>query len=223
VATGEFMKRTTRAVVVCALVVGAFTITGCSITVGSLGRSSSPTSAARPAAVSPAVSSPAVASPSAPVSPSVISPVSPSPTSAGATYLALVGPLNTETFALDTVVFETPENLTPQSLSAIVTASAAALQTFNARLRSTTWPRTALPDITTLAATNDVLVVVLQGYESDLQSPTPGADFDTVLEALQVGSSRYAIDRGLATDASGRVRADLGLPAPSAPQATLND
>jgi len=137
--------------------------------------------------------------------------------------LALVGPLNTETFALDTVVFETPENLTPQSLSAIVTASAAALQTFNARLRSTTWPRTALPDITTLAATNDVLVVVLQGYESDLQSPTASADFDTVLQALQVDSSRYAIDRGLATDASARVRADLGLPPPSALQVTLND
>jgi hypothetical protein len=220
-ATGEFMRRTTRVVVVAALVVGAFTITGCSITIGSMGstgQGSSPTSAARPA-----IASPAVASPAAPVSPSVISPASPSPTSAGATYLALVGPLNTETFALDTAVFETPDDLTTQSLSAIVTASAASLQTFNDRLRSTTWPRAALPDITTLAATNDVLVVVLQGYESDLQSPTPGADFGSVLEALQVDRSRYAIDRGLATDASVRVRADLGLPPPSAPQVTLND
>jgi hypothetical protein len=153
----------------------------------------------------------------------VISPLSPSPTSAGATYLALVGPLNIETFALDTAVFETPDELTTQSLSAVVTASAAALQTFNDRLRSTTWPRTALPDITTLAATNDVLVVVLQSYEADLQSPTAGADFDSVLKALRVESSRYAIDRGLATEASARVRADLGLPAPSEPQVTLND
>jgi hypothetical protein len=137
--------------------------------------------------------------------------------------LALVGPLNTETFALDTAVFDSPDDLTTQSLSAVVTASAAALQTFNDRLRSTTWPRTAEPDVTTLAATNDVLVVVLQEYESDLQSPMSGADFDTVLEALQVDGSKYAIDRGLASDASTRVRADLGLPPPSTPQVTLND
>ena len=82
---------------------------------------------------------------------------------------------------------------------------------------------TSAADITTLAATNDVLVVVLQGYEADLKSPTPGADFDSVRKALQVDSSRYAIDRGLATDASARVRADLGLPPPSASQVTLND
>jgi hypothetical protein len=222
------MKRTTRVVVVGVLVVGAFAITGCSISIGSMrstGQGSSSAPAARPAVTNPAVTSPAVASPAAPVSPtspSVISPASPSATSAGATYLALVGPLNTETFALDTAVFESPDDLTTQSLSAVVTASAAALQTFNGHLRSTTWPRTAEPDITTLAATNDVLVVVLQGYESDLQSPTASADFDTVLQALQVDSSRYAIDRGLATDASARVRADLGLPPPSAPQVTLN-
>jgi hypothetical protein len=87
-----------------------------------------------------------------------------------------------------------------------------------------TWPRIAEPDITALAATDDVLVVLLQGYEADLQSPTPGADFDTVLQALQVDGSRYAIDRGLASDAAARVRADLGLPPPaSAPQVTLND
>jgi len=212
------MKRTTRVVVVGALVLGIYGVTGCSISIGSTAQGSSSAPAARPA-----VTSPAVASPAAPASPSVISPVSPSATSAGATYLALVGPLNTETFALDTAVFESPDDLTTQSLSAVVTASAAALQTFNDHLRSTTWPRTALPDITTLAATNDVLVVVLQGYESELQSPTVGADFDTVLQALQVDSSRYAIDRGLATDASARVRADLGLPPPSAPQVTLND
>ncbi len=204
-ATGELMKRTTRVVVVGVLVLGAFSITGCSITVGSLGAGQSQAPAAR-----------------AVVSPATVSPASPSPASAGATYLALVDPLNTETFALDAAVFDTPD-LTTQSLSAVVNASAAALQTFNDHLRSTTWPRTALPDITTLAATNDVLVVVLQGYEADLKSPTPGADFDAVLEALQVDSSRYAIDRGLATDASARVRADLGLPPPSAPQATLND
>lgn len=222
------MKRTTRAVVVGAVVVGVFTITGCSISIGSVGHGSAPTPAARPAAMSPAVASPAVPSsavPSAaaPAAPSSSSPVSPSATSAGATYLALVGPLNTETFALDTAVFDAPDDLTTQSLSAVVTASAAALQTFNDRLRSTTWPRTALPDITTLAATNDVLVVVLQGYEADLKSPSPGADFDAVLEALQVDNSRYATDRGLASDASARVRADLGLPPPSAPQVILND
>jgi hypothetical protein len=215
------MRRTTRVVVVGVLVVGVFAITGCSISIGSMGSTGQGSSSA-PAAP-PAVTSPAVASPAAPVSPSVISPVSPSATSAGATYLALVGPLNTETFALDTAVFETPDNLTTQSLSAVITASATALQAFNGHLRSTTWPRTAEPDITTLAATNDVLVVVLQGYESELQSPTASADFDTVLQALQVDSSRYAIDRGLATDASARVRADLGLPPPSAPQVTLND
>ena len=227
------MKRTTRVVVVGALVVGVFTMTGCSISIGSVGHRSARTQAARPAAMSPGVASPAVASPAvpspavpspaAPVSPSAISPVSPSPTSAGATYLALVSPLNTETFALDAAVFDSPDDLTTQSLSRVVAASAAALQTFNDRLRSTTWPRTALPDITTLAATNDVLVVVLQGYEADLKSPSPGADFDAVLEALQVDNSRYAIDRGLASDASARVRADLGLPPPSAPQVTLND
>jgi hypothetical protein len=215
------MKRTTRVVVVGALVLGAFAITGCSIAIGSTGRGSSPTPTARPAVTRPAGATPAA--PVSPAPPSVTSPVSPSPMSGGAAYLALVGPLNTETFALDSAVFDTPDDLTPQSLSAIVTTSATALQTFNDRLRSATWPRTALPDITTLAATNDVLVVVLQGYESDLQSPKAGADFDTVLEALQVESSTYAIDRGLATDASARVRADLGLPPPSAPQATLND
>lgn len=179
---GGIMKRTTRVVVVGALVVGVFTMTGCSISIGSVGHRSARPQAARPAAMSPgvaspAVASPAVASPAAPVSPSAISPVSPSTTSAGATYLALVSPLNTETFALDAAVFDSPDDLTTQSLSRVVTASAAALQTFNDRLRSTTWPRTALPDITTLAATNDVLVVVLQGYEADLKTPVAGCRF----------------------------------------------
>ncbi len=212
------MRRTTRVVVVGALVIGAFTITGCSISIRSMGKGSSPAPAAQ-AVANPAVASPAVSSPAAPV----VSPTSPAAvTSAGSTYLALVGPVNTKTFALDIAVFDSPDDLTTQSLSAVVTASAVALQKFNGQLRSTTWPRTALPDVTTLAATNDVLVVVLQGYEADLKSPTPGADFDSVLEALQVDNSRYAIDRGLASDASARVRADLALPPPSAPQVTLN-
>jgi hypothetical protein len=216
VATGEFMKRTTRVVVVGVLVVGVFSITGCSIQIGSTGHGSpshAPAAAtSSAAAVSPV--SPVPASPSAPVTMA----------SAAATYLALVGPLNTSTFALDTAVYESPSDLTTQSLSAIIAASAASTQTFNDHLRSITWPRTAEPDITTLAATNDVLVVVLQGYEAELKSPTPGADFNAVLQALQVDGSRYAIDRGLATDASARVRADLGLPPPpSAPQVTLND
>jgi hypothetical protein len=192
------MKRTTRVVVVVALVVGAFTVTGCSISIGSMGQGS-------------------------PASPSVVSPVSPSATSAGSTYLALVGPANTATFALDAAVFESRADLTTQSLSAVIAASAVSIQTFADHLRDVTWPRAAEPDITTLAATNDVLAVVLQGYESDLQSPIQGADFDAVLEALQVAGSRYAIDRGLASDAAARVRADLGLPPPSAPQVTLND
>jgi hypothetical protein len=208
------MKRTALAVVAGAVVIGV--LAGCSISIGSMGQGSSPASVARPAVTSPAA-------PASPASPSAISPVSPSAGSAGSTYLALVGPANTATFALDTAVFESPADLTTQSLSAVIAASAASIQTLNDHLRSVTWPRTAEPDITTLAATNDVLVVVLQGYESDLQSPKPGADFNAVLDALQVDSSRYAIDRGLATDASGRVRADLGLPPPSAPQVTLND
>jgi hypothetical protein len=145
-------------------------------------------------------------------------------TAAGATYLALVGPLNTTALALDTAVFDSPSDLTTQSLTAVIAASAASVQTFDDHVRSVTWPRIAEPDITALAATDDVLVVVLQGYEADLRSPTPGADFDTVLQALQVDGSRYAIDRGLASDAAARVRADLGLPPPaSAPQVTLND
>jgi hypothetical protein len=211
------MRRTALVVGVGTVIVGA--LAGCSITIGSMGstgQGSSPTSAARPAVSSSAATV-------SPASPSVISPVSPPATSAGSTYLALVGPANTTTFALDTAVFESPADLTTQSLSAIIAASATSLQTLNAHLRSDTWPRTAEPDITTLAATNDVLVVVLQGYQSELQSPKPGADFNAVLQALQVDDSRYAIDRGLATDASARVRADLGLPPPSALQATLND
>lgn len=208
------MKRTACAVGVGAVVVGA--LAGCSITIGSIGQGSSPASGARPAATSPAA-------PVSPASPSVISPISPSATLAGSTYLALVGPANTATFALDTAVFESPSDLTTQSLSSVIAADAASIQTFNDHLRSTTWPRTAEPDITTLAAMNDVLVVVLQSYESELQSPTPGADFNAVLDALQVAGSRYAIDRGLASDAAVRVRADLGLPPPSAPQVTLND
>jgi hypothetical protein len=207
------MKRTAFAVVAGAVVVGA--LAGCSITIGSMGQGS--TSRA-PLAVA---SSPASVSP---VSPLTVSPSPASMTAAGATYLALIGPLNTTTFALDTAVFGSPASLTTQSLSAVIAASAASLQTFNAHLRSTTWPRTAEPDVTALAAANDVLVVVLQGYASELQSPTPGADFNAVLNALQVDGSRYAIDRGLASDASARVRADLGLPPPTAvPQVTLND
>jgi hypothetical protein len=197
------MKRTALAVGVGAVIVGA--LAGCSITIGSMGQGSSPASAARSEVTSRAAT------------------VSPSATSAGSTYLALVGPANRATLALDTAVFESPAGLTTQSLSAIIAASAASIQTLNVHLRSDTWPRTAEPDITTLAATNDVLVVVLQGYQSELQSPKPGADFNAVLEALQVDDSRYAIDRGLATDAATRVRTDLGLPPPSAAQATLND
>jgi hypothetical protein len=207
------MKRTAFAVVAGAVVVGA--LAGCSISIGSMGQGSPPRAPL-------AVTSPAPAD--SPVSPATVSPSSPATmTAAGATYLALVGPLNTTTFALDTAVFESPSDLTTQSLSAVIAASAGSIQTFNDHVRSVTWPRSAEPDITTLAATNDVLVVVLQGYEADLQSPTPVADFNTVLQALQVDGSPYALDRGLATDASARVRSDLGLPPPSAPQVTLND
>ena len=210
------MKRTAFVVVAGAAVVGVFAVAGCSISIGSMGRGS-PSRA--PLAVTSSV--PAVS----PVSPVTASPSSPaSMTAAGATYLALVGPLNTTTLALDTAVFDSPSDLTTQSLTAVIAASAASIQTFDDHVRSVTWPRIAEPDITALAATDDVLVVVLQGYEADLQSPTPGADFDTVLQALQVDGSRYAIDRGLASDAAARVRADLGLPPPaSAPQVTLND
>jgi hypothetical protein len=210
------MKRTAFVVVAGAAVVGVFAVAGCSISIGSMGQGS-PSRA--PLAVNS--SAPAVS----PVSPVTVSPSSPaSMTAAGATYLALVAPLNTTTLALDTAVFDSPSNLTTQSLTAVISASAASIQTFDDHVRSVTWPRIAEPDITALAATDDVLVVVLQGYEADLQSPTPGADFDTVLQALQVDGSRYAIDRGLASDAAARVRADLGLPPPaSAPQVTLND
>jgi hypothetical protein len=208
------MKRTTRVVVVCVLVVGAFSITGCSISIDSMGQGSSARTSVAPLTSSPAPVSPAVVP---------VSPASPSSTSAGATYLAIVGPANTASFALDTAVFDSPSDLTTESLSAVITASTKSIQTFDDHLRSTTWPRTAEPDVTTLAATGDVLVVVLQGYESELRSPTPGADFNAVLKALQVDGSKYAIDRGLASDAAGRVRADLGLPPASAPQVTLND
>jgi hypothetical protein len=88
------MKRTTRVVVVGALVLGAFAITGCSIAIGSTGRGSSPTPTARPAVTRPAGATPAA--PVSPAPPSVTSPVSPSPMSGGAAYLALVGPLNTK-------------------------------------------------------------------------------------------------------------------------------
>lgn len=210
------MKRTAFAVVGSAAVLGVFAVAGCSISIGSMGQGS-PSRA--PLAVSS--SAPAVS----PVSPVPVSPSSPtSMAAAGATYLALVGPLNTTTLALDTAVFDSPSDLTTQSLSAVIAASAASIQTFDDHLRSVTWPRTTEPDITALAATDDVLVVVLQGYEADLKSPTPGADFGTVLQALQVDGSRYAIDLGVASDAAARVRADLGLPPPaSAPQVTLND
>jgi hypothetical protein len=210
------MKRTAFAVGVGAVGVGAVVVaalTGCSISISAEGQASSP------AAGTP-VAAAGSAAPVSPAAPSVTSPGSPS---AGATYMAFVGPVNAATFALDAAVLDETADLTTASLSTIIAASAASIQTFNDHLRRTTWPRTAEPDITTLAATNDVLVVVLQGYESELQSPAPGADFHSVLDALQVDSSRYATDRGLATDAAARVRADLGLPPPSAPQVTLND
>jgi hypothetical protein len=211
---GEFMNRTAFAAVVGAVGAGAFALASCSISIGTMGQGSPPASVAPIAVTSPAV----------PASPSTrAAGASPSTTAAGSTYLAFVGPLNTTTFALDTEVLGSPAGLTTQSLSAVIVASAASIQTFDDHLRSATWPRTAEPDIATLAATNDVLVVLLQGYESDLRSPTPGADFNTVLQALQVENSAYAIDRGLASDDSGRVRSDLGLPPPSAPQVALND
>jgi hypothetical protein len=219
VATGELMKRTAFAVVVGVVVVGA--IGGCSITIGSMGHGSSPAAGARVAVASSAAPSSPVWQSAAP-SAAPPSTVSPSTSTAGATYLAIVEPANTATVALDSAVFDSPNDLTAVSLSSVIAASATSIQTFDDHLRSATWPRTAEPDVTTLAATGDVLVVVLQGYESDLQSPTSGADFDTVLQALQVEDSAYAIDRGLASDAAGRVRADLGLPPPSAPQVTLN-
>jgi hypothetical protein len=195
------MKRTTRVVVVGLLVVGAFSVTGCSISIGAVGEGSS------------------AAPVSSAASPSVISPVSPS---AGSTYLALVGQVNTATFALDTAVYGPSADLTPESLRAIIAASASSIRTFDDRLRSTSWPRTAVPDITSLASTNDVLVEVLGNYQSELQSPT-AADFSAAVGALQADTSGYANDRELATAAAARVRADLGLPPPSAPQVTLND
>lgn len=207
------MKRTARAVVALAAVIGALALTGCSISIDSTAQGSSP------ASVGPV----AVTSPAAPASPSAkAAGASPSTTAAGATYVALVAPVNAATFALDTAVFGSTADLTAESLRAIVAASAASLRTFDDHLRSVTWPRTAEPDITTLASANDVLVEVLKGYESDLQSPT-AADFNAVLQNLQVDGSGYAVDLGRATDAAARVRADLGLPPASAPQVTLND
>jgi hypothetical protein len=194
------MKRTTRVVVVGLLVIGAFSVTGCSISIGAMGKGSS-------------------AAPVSSSAPSMISP--PAATSAGSTYLALVGPVNTATFALDTGVYGPTADLTPESLRAIIAASASSIRTLDDRLRSTSWPRTAVPDITSLASMNDVLVEVLGNFESELQSPT-AADFNAVVQALQADTSGYANDREQATDAAARVRADLGLPPPSAPQVTLN-
>jgi hypothetical protein len=188
------MKRTALGVVA-GVVVGAFALASCSISIGGAAQGSS----------------------------SPVSPAAPSTTAAGATYLALVGPVNTATFALDTAVFGSAADLTTHSLAAAVAASSGAIKRLDDHLRAATWPRTAEPDVTTLAATNDVLVVLLQGFESDLQSPTSGADFSTVVRALQSEDSPYAIDRGRASDDAARVRADLGLPPPSAPHVTLND
>ena len=207
------MKRTARGVVAGSAVVAALALAGCSISIGSMSQSSSTRT--------PVGSS--SASPVSPPSPVTVSPASPSTaTAAGATYLALVGPVNTATFALDAAVFGSTAELTPQSLRAIIDTQAASLRTLDDQLRSVAWPRTAEPDITTLAAANDVLIEVLRGYESDLQAPT-AADFKAVLRNLQVDGSGYAVDLGRATDAAARVRADLGLPPASAPQATLND
>lgn len=89
----------------------------------------------------------------------------PSPTSAGATYLALVGPLNTETFALDTAVFESPDDLTTPV-------------TFCDRHR--------------------------------ICGRTPNVQ-------------RSFAKHDLAQNRAARVRADLGLPPPAAPQVTLSD
>jgi len=215
------MKRTAGAVVSSAVVVGAVALAGCSISIGSTTRGSAPHASVAALAVPGSVPPSPLASPSG--TPTIAPPAAPSVSPAGATYLALVAPVNTTTFALDTAVLGSTDGLTTRSLSSVIAASVASLQTFDEHLRSATWPRTAEPDITTLAARNDVLVVLLQGYESDLQSPAPGADFSTVLDALQVEDSVYAIDRGLASNDAARVRSDLGLPPPSAPQVTLND
>ena len=206
---GGFMKRNAfaGAVGLC-----AFALAACSITIGSTGSTGSTGSAGSPGSSAPA--SPAVA-PSSAASPS-------SPTAYGATYLALVAPANTAIFALDTAVLGPTADLTPQSLHSMVAASATSIRTLDDHLRSAEWPRTAVPDITTLASTNDVLIEVLEGYESELQAPSV-ADFNAVVQALRAAGSGYATDRGRASDAAARVRSDLGLPPPSAPQVTLND
>jgi hypothetical protein len=194
-----------------AVIVGSVALAGCSVV---------PSSVVPEAPASP--SHPlAPASPSSPVVP--VSPVSPSsPVADGATYLALVGPVNTAQFALDTAVFGSTADLTPQALHAILAASAASVHTFDDHLRSANWPKVARSDVLTLASTNDVLVEVIEDDESLLESPTT-ADFNSVVEDLQVADSGYAEDLGQATDAAARVRSDLGLPPASVSQATLND
>jgi hypothetical protein len=136
--------------------------------------------------------------------------------------LAFVGPVNTAQFALDTSVFGSTADLTPQALRAILATSAASVRTFDDHLRSANWPTAARPDVLTLASTNDALVEVIEDDEAELESPST-ADFNSVVEDLQVADSGYADDLGRATDAAARVRSDLGLPPASAAESTLND
>ena len=140
----------------------------------------------------------------------------------GATYLKFVGPVNTAQFALDTAVFGSTADLTPQSLRAILATSAASVRTFDDHLRSANWPTAARSDVLTLASTDDVLLEVIDDDESELEAPT-AVQFSAVVQDLQVADSGYADDLGRASDAAARVRSDLGLPPASAPQATLND
>ena len=203
-------KGAASAAVLGAVIVGAVALAGCSIV---------PSSVVPKTPASPSYPQVA-ASPSSPVV--SVSPVSPSsPVADGATYLALVGPVNTAQFALDTAVFGSAADLTPQALHAVLAESAASVRTFDDHLRSANWPTAARPDILTLASTNDVLVGVIEDDESLLDSPT--TYFSSVVKDLQVADSGYAEDLGQATDAAARVRSDLGLPPSSDSQDTLND
>ncbi|HTC70718.1 MAG TPA: hypothetical protein VK662_14205 [Acidothermaceae bacterium] len=209
------MKRTTSVVGVGAALVG-FALAGCSITIGSTRQASPAASSGLAVIISP--------TPVSSASPSKTTPsdAPPSTSAAGATYLALVVPVNTATFALDTAVFGSTDDLTANSLGAAIVSSLASIKTFNDQLLTVAWPRTAVPDVTTLASANDMLVSSLQGFESELQSPVGGADFNTVLQDLRSKDSSYRMERGVAFEDAARLRSDLGLPPPPVPQATLN-
>ena len=118
-------------------------------------------------------------------------------------YLELVAPVNAAHTNVEQGLDGGVES-NQTELIAKIEAERGALRTFDAALRSHSWPAAAVGDVAKLAAANDVLVTDYARLEQAVRT------YGTIPSSLEG-------DSAIADHAAAAVRSELGLPVPPAP------